>query len=150
LARQGDAGGAAPISFTGTRFEGSEARARLQQAVGFLERGRVIAHASDIDRLFQALGDPKRRAILDRLSRAPDSVSHLAAPLGITVTAVAQHLQLLEDSGLVRTEKVGRVRTCRIDEAGFGRLEGWIAGHRQTWSRRGDRPDETPVRPDGD
>lgn len=94
---------------------------------------------SDIAPLFHALGDPTRRAILDRLSRAPDSVSRLAAPLGITLTAVAQHLQVLEEAGLVRTEKVGRVRTCRIDEAGFTRLERWIADHRSVWHGRLDR-----------
>ena len=91
---------------------------------------------TEVDRLFHALGDPTRRAILDRLSRAPDSVSRLAAPLKITVTAVAQHLQVLEEAGLVRTEKLGRVRTCRIDEAGFSRLEGWIADHRSVWHGR--------------
>lgn len=90
----------------------------------------------DIDRLFQALGDPTRRAILDRLSLAPASVSALAAPLGVTLTAVAQHLQVLEQCGLVRTEKLGRVRSCRIDEAGFERLERWIAQHRSIWRSR--------------
>ncbi len=98
-----------------------------------------MTSVSDIDRLFHALGDPTRRAILDRLSRAPDSVSRLATPLGVTVTAVAQHLQVLEDAGLVRTEKIGRVRTCRIDEAGFTRLERWIGDHRSVWHGRLDR-----------
>lgn len=105
---------------------------------------------SDIDRLFHALGDPTRRAILDRLSRAPESVSRLAAPLGVTLTAVAQHLQVLEESGLVRTEKVGRVRTCQIDEAGFARLERWIGAHRSTWSRRMDRLGDLLAEPDTD
>ncbi len=95
--------------------------------------------AIDIDRLFRALGDPTRRAILDRLSERPQSVSGLAAPLGITVTAVAQHLQILEESGLVQTEKVGRVRTCRIEPAGFTALERWIGEHRTVWERRLDR-----------
>ena len=107
-----------------------------------------MTHTSDIDRLFHALGDPTRRAILDRLSRAPDSVSRLAAPLGVTLTAVAQHLQVLEEAGLVRTEKVGRVRTCRIDEAGFARLERWIADHRSTWSGRLDRLGDLLAEPD--
>lgn len=92
-----------------------------------------------IDRLFHALGDPTRRAILNALSRAPTSVTRLAEPLGITVTAVAQHLQILEDSGLVRTEKLGRVRTCSIDPAGFNRLEQWIREHRSQWELRLDR-----------
>jgi DNA-binding transcriptional ArsR family regulator len=93
----------------------------------------------NIDRVFHALGDPTRRAILDRLSERPHSVSGLATPLDITVTAVAQHLQVLEESGLVHTEKIGRVRTCRIETAGFAVLEHWIAEHRSTWERRLDR-----------
>lgn len=92
-----------------------------------------------IDRLFHALGDPTRRAILDRLAEGPASVSRLAEPLGITLTAVAQHLQILEDSRLVRTEKVGRVRTCQIEPAGFSVLEQWIRDHRSTWERRLER-----------
>jgi DNA-binding transcriptional ArsR family regulator len=66
-------------------------------------------------------------------------VSHLAAPLGITLTAVAQHLQVLEECGLARTEKIGRVRTCRIERAGFAALEQWISDRRSTWERRLDR-----------
>lgn len=90
---------------------------------------------SDIDDLFQALGDPTRRAMLDALRHGPLSVSRLAEPLGITLTAVAQHLKVLERCRLVRTQKVGRVRTCAIDEAGFSLLEHWSAGHRSSWSR---------------
>jgi DNA-binding transcriptional ArsR family regulator len=96
-------------------------------------------HKIDIGQLFHALGDPTRRAILDRLSVRPHSVSSLATPLGITLTAVAQHLQLLEECGLVHTEKVGRVRTCRIETAGFSALEQWIRDHRSAWERRLDR-----------
>lgn len=96
----------------------------------------------EINRIFHALGDRSRRAILDRLSRAPTSVTRLAEPLGITVTAVAQHLQILEEAGLVRTEKVGRVRTCRIEPAGFMLLETWIRRHRTVWERRLDRLSE--------
>ena len=93
----------------------------------------------NVDRLFHALGDPTRRAILDRLSQGPVSVSALAAPLGITLTAVAQHLQILEECGLARTEKLGRVRTCRIESTGFDALEQWVRRHRTTWERRLDR-----------
>jgi len=93
----------------------------------------------DIDRLFHALGDPTRRAILDKLSRGPMSVSRLAEPLAITLTAVAQHLQLLEEVRLVHTEKLGRVRTCRIETAGFRALEQWIRDHRTLWERKLDR-----------
>ena len=93
----------------------------------------------NIDRVFHALGDPTRRAIVDRLSRGPLSVSGLATPLDITLTAVAQHLQVLEESGLVHTEKVGRVRTCRIEAAGFSALEQWLRDRRSMWERRLDR-----------
>jgi DNA-binding transcriptional ArsR family regulator len=92
-----------------------------------------------IDRVFHALGDPTRRAIVDKLSEGPLSVSRLAVPLDITVTAVIQHLQVLEESGLVNTEKVGRVRTCRIETAGFSALEQWIGDRRSMWERRLDR-----------
>lgn len=93
----------------------------------------------DIDRLFHALGDPTRRAILDRLSQGPLSVSALAEPLGITLTAVAQHLQVLEECSLAHTEKLGRVRTCRVEPSGFDVLEQWIRNHRTVWERRLDR-----------
>ena len=77
--------------------------------------------------------------MLDRLSLGPLSVSALAAPLGVTLTAVAQHLQILEECGLAHTEKVGRVRTCRIEPAGFDALEKWIRDHRSLWERRLER-----------
>src|SRR5689334_22840377 len=93
----------------------------------------------NIDRVFHALGDPTRRAIVEKLSEGPRSVSLLAAPLDITVTAVMQHLQVLEESGLVHTEKIGRVRTCRIETAGFSALEQWIKERRSIWERRLDR-----------
>lgn len=90
-------------------------------------------------RAFQALGDPTRRAIVERVSRRPVSVSGLAEPLGITLTAVAQHLRVLEGSGLVLTEKQGRVRTCRLDPQGLATIEHWIAECRSAWERRLDR-----------
>ena len=95
--------------------------------------------AAQLDRLFHALGDPTRRAMLDLLSRAPTSVSRLADALGITLTAVGQHLQILEEAALVQTEKVGRVRSCRIEPAGFDHLERWIGNHRSHWERSFDR-----------
>lgn len=94
---------------------------------------------SQIDRLFHALGDPTRRTILDLLSRGPMSVTRLAEPLGITLTAIGQHLQILEETELVRTEKVGRVRTCRIEPKGFSQLEQWIRHHRSQWELLLDR-----------
>ena len=93
----------------------------------------------DIDQVFHALGDRTRRAILDRLSQAPVSVSQLAAPLGITLTAVGQHLEILEECGLAVTEKVGRVRTCRIASAGLDALDKWVREHRTEWEQRMDR-----------
>jgi DNA-binding transcriptional ArsR family regulator len=96
----------------------------------------MTRHSIDIDRLFHALGDPTRRAILDRLVAAPTSVSRLAEPLGITLTAVMQHLQILEEVRLVHTEKLGRVRTCRIESAGFSALEQWIRDHRTAMERK--------------
>jgi DNA-binding transcriptional ArsR family regulator len=103
---------------------------------------------ADIDRLFHALGDPTRRAMLDKLSERPQSVSALAAPLGITLTAVVQHLQILEECGLVRTEKVGRVRSCRIHSQGFAVLERWIKEHRTVWEQRLDRLGDLLAEPD--
>jgi DNA-binding transcriptional ArsR family regulator len=91
------------------------------------------------DRLFHALDDATRRRILDRLAERPMSVSQLAEPLGVTLTAVAQHLQILEEAHLVQTEKLGRVRTCRIETAGFRALELWIRDHRTAWERKLDR-----------
>lgn len=93
----------------------------------------------NVNRVFHALGDPTRRAIVEKLSEGPLSVSALATPLDITLTAVVQHLQVLEESGLVHTEKVGRVRTCRIETAGFSAVEQWIGDRRSMWERRLDR-----------
>lgn len=99
----------------------------------------VTKRRVDIDRVFHALGDRTRRAMLDRLSRGPVSVSQLAGPLGITLTAVGQHLAILEECGLAVTEKVGRVRTCRIASAGLDALEKWVREHRTEWEQRMDR-----------
>lgn len=93
----------------------------------------------NVDQLFHALGDPTRRAIVDRLCHGPVSVSQLAKPLGITLTAVGQHLELLQACGLVVTEKMGRVRTCRMGSAGLDALERWIRDHRTEWERRMDQ-----------
>jgi DNA-binding transcriptional ArsR family regulator len=102
----------------------------------------------NIDRVFHALGDPTRRAILDKLGEGPLSVSRLAAPLDITLTAVVQHLHVLEESGLVHTEKVGRVRTCRIEPAGLSAAEKWIGDRRSMWERRFDRLGDLLAEPD--
>lgn len=90
----------------------------------------------DLDRLFQALGDPTRRAIVDRLAEGPASVSRLAEPLGVTVTAIAQHLHVLEQCGVVRTEKVGRVRTASLLPDGLTPVERWARDRRSMLEKR--------------
>jgi DNA-binding transcriptional ArsR family regulator len=100
----------------------------------------VIAPNADVHRVFHALGDPTRREIIERLSkRGPLSATALAEPMGITITAVTQHLRVLEDCRLVRTEKVGRVRSCRVEPGGFSVLSRWIDAQRSMWERRLDR-----------
>jgi DNA-binding transcriptional ArsR family regulator len=99
----------------------------------------MLSQRVHVDRVFHALGDPTRRAIVEQLSAGPVSVSKLAEPLAVTLAAVVQHLQVLEKSGLVRTEKTGRVRTCRIEAKGFTVAERWIADRRSLWEKRFDR-----------
>ncbi|MGB9070440.1 MAG: metalloregulator ArsR/SmtB family transcription factor [Candidatus Acidiferrales bacterium] len=99
----------------------------------------MLSQQLAVNRVFHALGDPTRRAIVEKLSAGPISVSRLAKPLDITLAAVVQHLQVLEASGLVATEKVGRVRTCRIEPKGFSVAERWIRERRSLWERRFDR-----------
>lgn len=96
----------------------------------------VAKRRVDIDRVFHALGDRTRRAIVDRLSQGPVSASQLAERLGVTLTAVGQHLAILEACGLAVTEKVGRVRTCRMASAGLDALELWTREHRTEWEKR--------------
>ena len=108
------------------------------------------AKKADVDRVFHALGDPTRRAIVQKLSRGPISVTRLAEPLAITLAAVVQHLQVLEESGLVHTEKVGRVRTCRIEPRGLAVAEQWIRDRRTIWERRLDRLGDLLAEPDED
>lgn len=92
-----------------------------------------------LDLVFQALADPARRAMVERLSRSPASVSELARPLAMSLPAVMQHLDVLETSGLVRSEKICRVRTCRVDDAALKAAENWITKRRAVWERRFDR-----------
>jgi DNA-binding transcriptional ArsR family regulator len=102
----------------------------------------------NIDRVFHALGDPTRRAIVERLSVGAMSASRLAIPLDMTVAAVVQHLQILEKSGLVRTTKVGRVRTCRIEPSGLSVAERWIEDRRSLWEKRFERLGDMLAEPD--
>ena len=92
-----------------------------------------------LDLVFQALSDPTRRAIVERLGRGPVSVSQLAQPFAMSLPAVLQHVAVLEASGLVRSEKVGRVRTCQLEVGSMRTLEQWIAEHRAIWERHFDR-----------
>lgn len=92
-----------------------------------------------LDRVFHALAEPTRRAIVERLSRGPASVSELAAPFAMSLPAVVQHLAVLEESGLVTSEKVGRVRTCRVEAKTLSLAEQWINERRLLWQRRLDR-----------
>ena len=92
-----------------------------------------------LDLVFQALADPSRRMMVERLSRGPASVSDLAEPLDMSLPAVMQHLQVLETSGLVRSSKTGRVRTCRIEPKVLATAEGWFAKRRASWEQRFDQ-----------
>jgi len=99
----------------------------------------MLNHSSNLDLAFQALADPTRRAIVARLARGPASVKEIAAPLPMTLPAVMQHLALLENSGLVASEKRGRVRTCRIEPERFYACERWFSAQRVEWESRLDR-----------
>jgi DNA-binding transcriptional ArsR family regulator len=99
----------------------------------------MLQYQTELDLTFQALADPGRRLMIERLARGPASVSELAKPLDMTMSAVVQHLHVLEASGLVRSEKAGRVRTCRIEQRALGAAEQWIADRRAAWERRLDR-----------
>jgi DNA-binding transcriptional ArsR family regulator len=94
---------------------------------------------NQLDRTFQALGDPTRRALVERLTVGPASVSALAAPLPMSLPAVMLHLKVLEESGLVVSEKKGRVRTCRVDPMMLSQAERWIGERRLMWERNLDR-----------
>lgn len=92
-----------------------------------------------VDRVFHALADPTRRAMLEQLTSGPASVSDLAKPLAISLAAVVQHLAILEESGVVQTQKVGRVRSCQLKPEGLRVAERWISERRSSWERRFDR-----------
>lgn len=91
------------------------------------------------DRVFHALADANRRAVIERLTSGPATVSELARLLDVTVAAMVQHLQVLQASELVRSEKTGRVRTCQVDPSGLRRAEEWLRLQRTTWEHRLDR-----------
>jgi DNA-binding transcriptional ArsR family regulator len=99
----------------------------------------VPNYSQELDGLFHALADPSRREIVEQLSRGPASVSELARPLTMSLPAVVQHLQVLESSGLIRTEKVGRVRTCHLQLKRLDTADNWIRARHAEWERRLDR-----------
>jgi len=99
----------------------------------------VPNYSPELDELFHALADPSRRVIVERLSRGPASVSQLAEPLPMSLPAVVQHLQVLESSGLIRSEKVGRVRTCHLELKSLDTADNWIRARRAEWEKRLDR-----------
>lgn len=108
----------------------------------------MLKYSTPLDGVFHALADPTRRAMVDRLGRGPATVSDLAKPLDMTLSAVMQHLLVLEGAGLVRSAKVGRSRTCRLDQDVLASAEAWFASRRATWNRHldalGDYLDATP------
>ena len=99
----------------------------------------MLNYETPLDRAFQALADPTRRSMVERLTQGPASVSELKRPLIMSLPAVMQHLAVLEISGLVVSQKSGRVRTCRINPPALAEAEQWIAERRLEWERRLDR-----------
>jgi DNA-binding transcriptional ArsR family regulator len=99
----------------------------------------MLNYQRPLDLAFQALADPARRAIVEQLAQGPASVSALAKPLPMSLPAVMLHLKVLEESGLIKSEKVGRVRTCRIEAQNLSQAEHWISERRQMWERNLDR-----------
>ena len=99
----------------------------------------MLNQQAPLDRTFHALADPSRRAIVERLTRGPASVSELAKPLAMTFPAVMQHLAVLEGAHLVASQKIGRVRICRLEATALDRAEEWLNGRRVEWERRFDR-----------
>jgi DNA-binding transcriptional ArsR family regulator len=107
-------------------------------------------HEQSVELLFHALADPSRRAMVDRLTRGPASVSTLAQPLAISLPAVVQHLHVLEDSGLVSSHKLGRVRTCSVEPAALRSAERWLSERRTFWEQSLDRLGEYLAEDDND
>lgn len=95
-----------------------------------------MLHQLPMDRIFHALADPTRLAMVDRLARGPATVTELAAPFDVTLTSIGQHLKLLESTGLVRTRKEGRVRTVELASERMAEIEAWFREHRARWERR--------------
>jgi DNA-binding transcriptional ArsR family regulator len=118
-----------------TRGEGKS----LDDAVRFTILKQMLQRSDELDLMFQALADAGRRSMVDRLAKGPASVSELAEPLDMSLSAVVQHLKVLEASGLVRSEKLGRVRSCQLDTGKLQLAEQWINQRRTQWEGRLDR-----------
>lgn len=97
--------------------------------------------SAELDQVFQSLGDPTRRAVLERLGSGPAAVSELARPFDMALPSFLQHLKALEGCGLVRSRKSGRVRTCELAFEPLKTAEGWMARQRLLWERRLDQLD---------
>jgi DNA-binding transcriptional ArsR family regulator len=109
----------------------------------------MLNQGATLDRVFQALADPSRRLMVERLSQRDATVSELGRPLQMSLAAVVQHVQVLEACGLVRTQKVGRARTCTVDPSVLRDAEQWIVQRRTTWERRLDRLGDYLTEPPG-
>jgi DNA-binding transcriptional ArsR family regulator len=101
----------------------------------------MAQYSSQLDAVFQALADPTRRAVLGRLGTGPASVGELAAPFEMALPSFMKHIRYLENTGWIRTRKVGRVRTCTLERKSFGVIETWLSEQRSIWNGRTDRLD---------
>jgi DNA-binding transcriptional ArsR family regulator len=99
----------------------------------------VEKYHDQLDGVFQALADPTRRAVLGQLAKGPASISDLAKPFGMALPSFLKHIRSLEESGLIRTRKDGRVRTCAIEKRPFAAVEAWLSAQRALWEGRSDR-----------
>jgi DNA-binding transcriptional ArsR family regulator len=99
----------------------------------------MLNQSFELDRLFHALADPARRAMVERLSRGPAPLGELARPLPMSLPSAMQHFAVLEAAGLVRSEKIGRVRLCSVQAGAFAEAERWITARRREWEHRLDR-----------
>jgi DNA-binding transcriptional ArsR family regulator len=115
----------------------------VKQLLDYWCDARKVKHVPNqresLDQVFKALADPSRRLMIERLVRGPASVGELAEPLEMSLPAVLQHLQVLQDCGLVRTEKVGRTRTCQLAPEELRSAENWLHQQRTAWEARLDR-----------
>ena len=102
-------------------------------------------HPEQLDDVFHALADPTRRAVLGRLGRGPASISELAQPFDMALPSFMKHIRLLEGSGLIRTRKAGRVRTCAIEKKGFAVVDTWLSRQRALWEGRTDRLEQFAI-----